>query len=234
MRFDSPLESVTLLRRYKRFLADVLTADGTTMTVHVPNSGRMTSCLGERWPAWVSCSNNPRRKLSHTLELVDAGSSLIVVNTLRANQLAEEALRAGRIAALRQYSEWRREVNYGEDSRIDLLGCDANGALCYVEVKSVTLLTEEGTLAFPDAPSQRARKHMRELEQMVIQGHRAVVLFVAMREDADRFRPATDIDPAYATALKEAVSRGVELMVWQASVSPHELELVREISYDLL
>jgi len=228
MRFEVPLQSVKLLRRYKRFLADVQWPDGRVETVHCPNSGSMKGCVGEGWDARISDSGNPARKLRFTLEMVHNGRCWIGVNTQRPNQVAAEALAEGRLAPLAGFTQVRREVRWGEHSRIDLVA--SNGTRdCYVEVKNVTLVSSDGCYAFPDAVTTRGRKHLAELQAILAAGHRAAMLFVVQRSDGTHFRPAVEIDPEYARALGEAAAAGVELLVAMATVTPEAIALTGQL-----
>lgn len=218
MRFESPLEAVTLLKRYKRFLADVRRADGSLLTVHVPNSGSMKTCVGDDWPALISDSGNPSRKYRHTLEMVHNGTCWIGVNTSRANALALEALTSGAIPGFADWDDWRGEVRYGENSRIDLLARRGE-LLCYVEVKNVSLLDGEA-VAFPDAVTSRGLKHLHDLMREAERGQRAVLLLTVQRADGAYFRPADSIDPAWCAGLREAVARGVEVIAWRFDPGP--------------
>lgn len=224
------LHPALLLRRYKRFLADIQLLDGQVTTLHCPNTGSMKNCVIENSPCWYSVSDNPKRKYPHTLEVVTTpGGHLAGINTGRANPLVEAALAAGVITELQGYSSLRREVVYGaEKSRIDFL---LDGALddprpCYVEVKSVTLMEEEGQGLFPDAVSERGSKHLRELITMVQQGHRAVLLFCVQHTGIQWVEPADAIDPIYGGLLREAMSAGVEVLAYQATINPAAGKLV--------
>ena len=227
MKFDEPLVLGRLIRRYKRFLADVELGDGTQITVHCPNTGRMTTCAEPGWRVALSVSHNPKRKYRYTWELVHNGVCWICVNTNRANELAYEAVLNGTIPGLTGYGEWLREQKFGH-SRFDLLLRDGE-RLCYVEVKNVTLLADDGAYAFPDAVTERGRKHLMELVDVVRVGHRAAMLYVVPRSDGGAFRIADEIDPAYADALAYAIDQGVEIFVWQAQVSPEEIKIEHEI-----
>lgn len=227
LNFSQQLLSGKLIRRYKRFLSDVELEDGQIVTVHTPNSGSMKTCIGEGWPVKISDSKNPKRKLPMTLEMIHNGTCWIGVNTTLANKIAEEAIESGKIKELKGYHDIRREVKYGENSRVDLLLSGKKG-LCYVEVKSVTLV-EEGVFMFPDSVSVRGTKHIRELMAMVEQGHRAVLLYVIQRSDAKYFRPASHIDPDYARAMKEARDAGVEFLAYRADVSPERVILEEKV-----
>jgi sugar fermentation stimulation protein A len=233
MLFDPPLIRGTLLRRYKRFLADVRLDDGTEITAHCPNPGSMKTCAEPGWGAWVSPANNPKRKLKWTLERIDAEGVDILVNTARPNRIVEEAIGEDHVAELSGYSGMRAEVRYGKNSRIDLLLSHPGRADCYVEVKNVTMAAEPGIVAFPDSVSKRASKHMAELSDMVLQGHRAVVLFLVSRSDAEAMRPATEIDPAYTKALTLAVSAGVEILAYKLSFSDTSLSIGARIPIKL-
>ncbi len=218
-----PIIFGTLIKRYKRFLADVELENGSIITAHCPNTGRMTTCAEPGWRVALSDSKNPKRKYRYTLELVHNGDCWICVNTGRANEMAFEAVSHGTIPELGGYAEVLREQTFG-NSRFDLMLRDGDKR-CYVEVKNVTLLADDGCYAFPDAVTERGRKHLLELINVVKSGHRAAMLYVIPRSDGTGFRAAREIDPAYAGALLSAVSAGVEVYAWQATVSPSELYL---------
>jgi len=232
MRFTKPLIETKLIRRYKRFLADVEMPDGTVLTVHCPNSGSMKGCTGEGWPALISDSGNLKRKLRHTLEMTHNGQTWIGVNTMHPNKLAKEAIKDGTIAELQGYTEIKSEQKYGDNSRIDLLLRGNGKADCYVEVKNVTLV-EDNEYRFPDAVTARGLKHLRELMEIKRKGGRAVMLFIIQRGDGALFRPAADIDPAYAEGLKEARDAGVEIMPWRAHVLPEKIEVTEKVPFAL-
>ncbi|QBG48630.1 DNA/RNA nuclease SfsA [Verrucomicrobia bacterium S94] len=213
----------TLIKRYKRFLADVKLDDGTVITAHCPNTGRMTTCAEPGYRVVLSDSENPKRKYRYTWELAHNGDCWICVNTGRANEMAFEAVSEGRIPELTGYEEVVRERKFG-NSRFDLF-LKTGDNLCYVEVKSVTLLADDGRYAFPDAVTERGRKHLNELIEVVKAGHRAAMLFVISRSDGSGFRAAHEIDPAYAEMLKIAAGNGVELHAWQADLSPEAIRL---------
>ena len=221
----------TLVKRYKRFLADVELEEGEVITVHCPNTGRMTTCAEPGWRVALSDSNNPKRKYRYTWELVHNGDGWIGVNTGRANEMGAEAVANGTIPELSGYAEVLREQTFG-NSRFDLL-LRTSEALCYVEIKNVTLLATDGCYAFPDAVTERGRKHLNELIEVVKAGHRAAMLFVIPRSDGTGFRAANEIDPAYADALTAAVTAGVEVYAWQAEVSPEGLRLAKPVAVEL-
>lgn len=223
MIFDKPMLPATLIQRYKRFLADVRLEDGQEITVHCPNPGAM---LGLNQPGnrvWISDSQNPKRKLQYTLELmeVDAPDGLVMVgiNTMHPNKLAREAIEAARIPELCGYSGVRPEVKYGENSRIDMLLTGNGRRDCYVEVKNCHLVRRSGLHEFPDCKTARGAKHLAELENMVREGHRAVMLFVVQRNDGDRFSIAADLDAHYDAAFKSARQNGVEALAIRCDIT---------------
>ncbi|QYJ97014.1 DNA/RNA nuclease SfsA [Shewanella alkalitolerans] len=228
MIFTPPFEQGKLLRRYKRFLADVLLDDGSEITIHCPNTGSMRNCLfpGER--VWFSTSDNPKRKYAHTWEQASSDEGHIIgINTGRANALAAEAIEAGVISELTGYDRLRREVKYGsENSRIDLLLESEDKPACYIEVKSCTLL-EQGQGYFPDAVTTRGQKHLRELMEMVKQGHRAVLLFVVQHTGITTVAAARHIDPEYAELLTQAHQAGVEILAYSCELSPSAAKLIK-------
>jgi len=213
-----------LVKRYKRFLADVKLTDETVVTAHCPNSGSMLGCNLPGSPVLVSLSSNPDRKLPYTLELVQVNGFWVGLNTMLPNRLAEEAIQNGIISELQGYTEIRREVPYGrEHSRIDLLLEGGQGA-CYVEVKNVTLVQNDLAL-FPDAVTERGQKHLRELMQVVRNGFRGVILFTVQRGDGHAVAPADQIDPVYGRLLRLAVENGVEALAYRAIITPENIQL---------
>lgn len=230
MRFDPPLIPGRLERRYKRFLADI-EIDGGIQTVHCPNPGSMLGLAEPGSRVWVSRSANPARKLPLTWELVEAGGSLVGLNTGFANALVAEALERRRIPELAGYGEIRREVAYGERSRIDFLLAGAGRAPCYVEVKSVTLARQPPVAEFPDSVTARGARHLAELEARSRRTDRAVMLFVAQRADCNRLAIAGDIDPTYARACAGAILAGVEVLAYACSISPQGIEIDRPIAF---
>ncbi|HEY2892539.1 MAG TPA: DNA/RNA nuclease SfsA [Dongiaceae bacterium] len=229
MRFETPLTAGILVRRYKRFLADV-TIDGRAETAHCANPGSMLGLAEPGSRIWLSTSSKPSRKLRLSWELIESAGGLVGINTGYANRLAEEALRAGRIEALTGYGSLRREVAYGDGSRVDFLLEDTGRPPCYVEVKSVTLKRGE-TAEFPDAVTARGTRHLRELIAMRQAGFRAVMLFLAQRGDCRRLTIAADIDPAYDAALAWARQAGVEMMAYACDVDPSGIELAGKLAF---
>jgi sugar fermentation stimulation protein A len=224
MKFEQPLLEGRLIRRYKRFLADVRLADGSEVTAHCPNTGSMLGCQPADGRVWLSRSDNPARKLAYTWELVETvPGSIACINTARPNSQAREAIEAGRISPLLGYSHCRSEVKYGEEkSRIDLLlsGHDAQPD-AWVEVKNVTL-AENGQGFFPDAVTTRGQKHLRELMAQVALGDRAVLFFVVNHTAITTVRPADHIDPHYGQLLRQAHEAGVEVMAYRAALANAE------------
>jgi sugar fermentation stimulation protein A len=229
MRFPSPLERGRLLQRYKRFLADVALDSGPTVTASCPNTGSMLGLAEPGSTVWLSRSDSPTRKYAHTWEMVEAdlgaGPSLVGINTGHPNKLVAEAIEGRQIEALTGYQSLRREVKYGEASRIDILLEDPKKGRCYVEIKNVHLMRRSGLAEFPDCVTARGVKHLRELAAMVAQGHRAVMLYLIQRTDAERFALARDLDPTYSEAFGNAVAAGVEAMAFACRMSPEEIAL---------
>jgi sugar fermentation stimulation protein A len=231
MIFPAPLVRGRLARRYKRFFADVILDDGVELTVHCPNPGAMLGMNTAGMAVWVSRSENPKRKLAHTLELVEADGGPVGVNTMLPNRLVAEALAASAIPELAGYPTVRAEVKYGLGSRVDfLLGGDGRPP-CWVEVKSVTLRRADGVAEFPDCVSDRGLRHLAELRAMVEAGDRAVMLFVVQRADCESFDVAADIDPAYAAGLVAAVAHGVEVLCYDCQISPEGIRLSRPLPW---
>ena len=231
MQFDPPLEEGRLLRRYKRFLADIETAGGEQLTIHCPNTGSMLNCMAEGGRLWFSRSSDPKRKLPGTWELSETPQGrLACVNTARANALVEEALRAGTIAELTGFAALRREVAYGEENSRADFRLDYSGGPAFVEVKSVTLgFADSAVAAFPDARSERGAKHLRELATLARRGVRAVQLYCVNLSGIAAVRPAAEIDPRYAAALQGALAAGVEVLAYGAELSPLGMRLVRRL-----
>ncbi|MBV1872003.1 MAG: DNA/RNA nuclease SfsA [Gammaproteobacteria bacterium] len=232
MKFSESLLQATLVKRYKRFLADIELESGEVITIHCPNTGSMRRCGTQGSPVWISRSDNPKRKYPHTWELVRVeGGHLACINTHRANALVKEAILAGDIKALCGYGSVRAEVPYGEErSRIDFL-LDAHKQLpqCYVEVKSVTLGMEGGRGLFPDAVTTRGAKHLRELMAVKEKGARAVLFFCALNSGIESVEPADEIDPEYGQLLRESVKCGVEVMAYASEISPDAINLTHAI-----
>lgn len=224
MEFSTPLIPATLIRRYKRFLADCLLPDGREITAHCPNPGSMTGLAEAGMRVWLEPNDDPRKKLKYGWRLVDhENGHFSGIDTSIPNRVLRCALEGQKITELADYKTVQPEVKYGENSRIDFLLTQPGFPKCYVEVKSVTLMRQPGVAEFPDTVTKRGTKHLEELTRMVEQGHRAVMLYLVQRTDCDRFKLAVDIDPAYAQAFDNAQKRGVERLVYATRINPHEI-----------
>jgi sugar fermentation stimulation protein A len=230
IRFSAPLIPATLVRRYKRFLADVVLPGGEEITAHVANPGAMTGLATPGSRVLLSRSDKPNRKLPYSWELVEAdlgsGPELVGVNTAHPNVIAGYAIATGKIPGLAGYGSLRREVKYGQSSRVDFLLEAPSRPPCYVEVKNVHLMRERGRAEFPDSVTTRGARHLEELAAMVAAGHRAVMLFLIQIGSADRFTLARDIDRRYGEAFDRARSAGVEALAYRCAISETEIALV--------
>ena len=231
MQFDSLLEEGRLLRRYKRFLADIETAGGEQLTIHCPNTGSMLNCMSEGCRVWFSRSQDPRRKLPGTWELGETPHGrLACINTARANALVEEALRGGVITELIGFTGLRREVRFGEENSRADFRLEFTSGPAWIEVKSVTLGFADSTVAaFPDARTERGARHLRELAAQARAGVRAVQLYCVNLSGIEAVRAAQEIDPAYAAGLREAREAGVEVLAYGAEITPEAIRLVRRL-----
>lgn len=231
-----PLTRGVLLKRYKRFLADVRLDNGETVTAHCANSGRMTSCCQAGQAVYLSSHDNPRRKLKYTWELIEMPSTLngtpalVGVNTMVPNRLVATSLRAAAVPELAAYTDVTTEVKVGSGSRLDIR-LDGEGLPpCFVEVKNCTLVTD-GLAQFPDAVTTRGRKHLVELQRLVAEGMRCCMFYFVQRMDAERFAPAAEIDGAYAAELARAVENGVEILVYDVGIDLNEIALRHPLPY---
>ena len=230
MRFQTPLVPATLIRRYKRFLADIRLDDGQEVTAHCANPGSMLGLADPGTRIWVEPNDDPRKKLKYGWRLVEhAGGHFTGVDTSVPNRALRAALEAGEVPGLDGYEHLRAEVKYGENSRIDFLLQGAGRRDAYVEVKSVTLMRQPGLVEFPDSVTSRGAKHLAELAQMARAGHRAVMLYLIQRTDAQTFALAADIDPAYAAAFEAARDAGVEALAFDTVISPEGVALGRTL-----
>ena len=237
MEFPDPLSPGRLIKRYKRFLADVEipSPDGTTrqITAHCPNPGAMTGLSDPDSEVWLSPARNPDRKLKFTWEVIRVGPHMVGINTGHPNAIAREAIEAGQIPELVGYQSLRREVKYGENSRIDILLEDPDRPPCYVEIKNVHLRRDaraiNGLAEFPDSVTARGAKHLRELARCVTGGARAVMLYVVQRNDCESFRLADDIDPNYVAEFQQARHLGVEAICYACEVSENSVKIVRPL-----
>jgi sugar fermentation stimulation protein A len=225
--------SATLVRRYKRFLADVVLPSGETLTVHCANPGSMIGLDAAGARVWLSRSDNPKRKLAHSWELIEVdfggGPELVGINTSHPNALAAEAIAAGAIPELAGYGSIRREVKYGRNSRVDFLLEDPAREPCYVEIKNVHLMRQPALAEFPDAVTKRGAKHLGELSDMVAAGARAVMLYLIQIGSARAFRLARDIDPAYGRAFDAARAAGVEAIAYRCGITFDGIEVVEPV-----
>lgn len=228
-----PLIRGTLIRRYKRFLADVRLADGKTVTAHCPNSGSMKACCQPDRPVYLSFHDNPKRKLKYTWELIDMPTSLVGVNTQIPNRLTAHAIKTGDVDELKGYETVRREVKAGKNSRLDILLEASDRRPCYVEVKNCTLV-EDGLATFPDAVTIRGQKHLETLQDLVTAGCRCVMFYLVQRMDATRFAPADDIDSEYGKKLRRAADNGVEILAYDVFIDLAGIRLNTPVAYDFL
>lgn len=236
MQFEPPLEHAILIKRYKRFLADIKTSTGELLTIHCPNTGSMLNCMSEGCNIWFRRSNDPKRKSAGTWVLSETPQNrLACVDTQLANKLAEEALNAGVIKELVGFNSLRREVKYGqENSRIDFCLSYPNQKEVYLEVKSVTLgFDNNNTAAFPDAVTTRGAKHLRELTALAKQGIDTVLLYCVNLTNITAVRPCTEIDPNYTKALQEAHDAGVKLLAYACDISNATICLTHPINVNL-
>jgi sugar fermentation stimulation protein A len=233
MRFPAPLVPATLVKRYKRFLADVVLPSGETITAHCANPGAMTGLNVPGAKVWLSKSANPNRKLSHSWELIEVdlggGAELVGINTAHPNALAGEAIAAGLIPELAGYATIRREVKYGKSSRVDFLLEGPGRPPCYVEIKNVHLMRGASLAEFPDAVTKRGAKHLCELGDMVAAGSRAVMLYLVQIGSAQRFALARDIDPGYGKAFDAARTAGVEAIARRCRLTHDGIEVAEAI-----
>ncbi|WP_029061650.1 DNA/RNA nuclease SfsA [Labrenzia sp. DG1229] len=234
MKFAAPLASGRLVKRYKRFLADVvIDENGSEVTAHCANPGSMLGLKEPGSRVWLSQSDNPKRKLKYSWEIIEADGALVGINTAHPNKLVEEAIEAGRIKELTGYETLRREVKYGKNSRIDILLEDNNGKKTYVEVKNVHLMRQAGLAEFPDSVTARGAKHLAELADMAAEGHGAAMVFLVQRPDCDRLSLAADIDPAYASAFAAAREAGVNTYAIGCDVTLDGIEAVRTVNIEI-
>ncbi|WP_121629188.1 DNA/RNA nuclease SfsA [Tropicibacter alexandrii] len=226
MRFQSDLIPATLLRRYKRFLADCRLEDGREVTAHVANPGSMLGLKDEGLRIWLEPNDDPKKKLKYAWRLVEhPGGQFTGVDTGVPNRMLRAALMAGQVPGLDGYDLVRPEVKYGENSRIDFLLTGRDRTDCYVEVKSVTLSRQPGLAEFPDSVTARGAKHLAELANMAAQGHCAVMLYLVQRTDCDRVTLARDLDPAYAQAFAQAATAGVQALAFGCAITPQSVTL---------
>jgi len=228
MKFPQQLIYATLIRRYKRFLADVKLPDGNTVTVHCPNSGSMLQCAEPNWKVALTPANNPKRKTQFTWQLVHNKKCWIAINTHLSNHIVSEAIKNKQIPEVANYNNIQNEVTIG-NSRIDIKLTQKNLPDCYIEVKNVTLLDQNKNYTFPDSITTRGTKHIQELIQVKQNGKRAILLFLIQRSDGQNFTPAKTIDPKFAQTLKNAYENGVEILPYQTTITPKKITITKKI-----
>ncbi len=235
MKFEHKLIRGILIKRYKRFLADIQLDSGEIVTAHCANSGSMMGLMDAGNIVWLSPATNPKAKLDYKWELVEVDGHLVGINTSRPNRLVQEAITDGTITELEGYQNLRREMKYGEGSRIDIFlsGSTLGDQDCYVEVKSVTLSRQQGIAEFPDSVTTRGTRHLNELTRMVADGYRAMMVYLIQRSDCTEFRVAADIDPAYAAALDNALYNGVEAVCYSCNLNNNEIIVSQRIPIHL-
>jgi len=232
VRFEQPLIEGTLVRRYKRFLADVKLNNGQEVTVHCANPGSMTGCSEPGSKVLVSVAADPRRKFKHQLEIIYAGRIPVAIHTGRPNAVVAEAIGKGLLPELAGYATLRREALFGRDRRIDLL-LEGNGLRsCYVDVKGVSLANGEVAM-FPDTITEGGIEQMAELVDIVREGNRAMIFFLAQRADVERFKIADHVDPEFGQAIRDAIARGVEVVCYRAKVTRRGIEIDKPVVIDL-
>ena len=231
MDFPRPLMRGTLVSRYKRFFADVILEDGAAVTAHCPNPGAMLGVNTPGLTVWLSKSDDPKRKLAHTLELVEVDGGLVGVNTMAPNRLVAEALAADAIPELTGYATHRREVKYGEASRVDFMLEHPARPPCWLEIKNCHLSRTKSLAEFPDCVAARSSKHLQELAAMATKGDRAVVLFVVQRTDCETFAACRELDPAFARDLEAAADVGVEVLIYACEMSLEAVTIGRQLAW---
>lgn len=238
MKLPSPLYRGELIQRYKRFLADVRLEDGEVITAHCPNPGAMTGLKTPGSTVWLSKSDNPKRKLAYTFELIEYEGQLVGINTNHPNKIVADAIENGEIPELAGYASQRREVKYGTNSRIDILLESDGKPPCYVEIKNVHLKRDDGpnpeAAEFPDSVTARGAKHLGELANVVKTGGRAVSVYLVQRMDCSHFTLAADIDPKYASAFADAKAAGVETICYQCNLTLDEITVLKPLPVRIL
>lgn len=230
MKFETPLLRGRLVKRYKRFLADIALPSGHIVTAHCPNPGRMLTCSAPDSIVWISTANNKKRKLKYTLEIIETADSCVGVNPMLANAIVKEAILADALPELTGWQTVNAEVRYGENSRVDFV-LECQKRKLYLEVKSTTYV-ENNVALFPDAETLRGQKHLKELMHVVDEGRQAAIFFLIQRMDASLFRAADHIDPAYAQLLRRAHEKGVQVLAYDCSVAPEEIAVRRRVEWD--
>jgi len=234
MKFKNTLIQGKLIKRYKRFLADVKLKNGEVITAHCANPGSMQTVNIEGSNVWLSPANNPKRKLKYTWEMIELNKYKIGINTSLPNHIVKEAIIKNQIPELNGYKNLKSEVKYGSNSRIDILLSSSSKPDCYVEVKNVTMRRENKDYSiaeFPDSVTARGKKHLIELTEMVSHGFRSVMFFLIQREDCNYFSIASDIDPEYSEAFNQAMNAGVELLCYKCKLTSQSIEIISPVIY---
>jgi len=221
----------TLIKRYKRFMADVKLRNGHVVTAHCPNTGSMLECSEPGRPVYLSRHNNPKRKLKYTWEMIEMPGSLVGTNTMVPNKLVKASIEAGKVPELAGFDSIRSEVKYGQNSRIDLL-LENKDNRCFVEIKNCTLVMD-GVALFPDAVTSRGLKHLVELQDQARMGDRSVMFYLVQRMDATLFKPADHIDPAYGRELRRVLKNGVEILAYDVFLDPEGIRLNRAVPFEV-
>jgi len=222
------LTSGTLVKRYKRFLADVKLNSGELVTAHCANSGTMKECSVPGRPVYLSFHDNPKRKLKYTWEMIKMPTSLVGVNTMVPNRLVKKSIEDDLVEPLKGYEKIKTEIKVSDRSRLDLLLTNQDKENCFVEVKNCTLV-KDGLASFPDAVTTRGRKHLVELQRLAKEGNRSIIFFLVQRMDAKAFSPADNIDPAYGKELRKAKNSGVEIIVYDVIIDLNRIVLGKKI-----
>ena len=230
MKFTSTLIKGKLIKRYKRFFVDIK-VNNSILTAHCPNTGSMMGLLTEGNIVYLSKTDNEKRKLKYTLEIIKIQNACVGVNTHRANRIVEEGINEKIISTLGKKYDFRREVKYGKNSRIDFLITNKKGEEIYLEVKNVTLSKRKGIAEFPDAITERGSKHLHELIDVVKKKRRAIMLFLVQRDDCQKFRIAEEIDPVYKKNIINAEKAGVEILCYSCSFDRNNIELDKKIKF---
>ena len=230
---SNPVKFITgrLIKRYKRFFADVKLDSGELVTAHCPNTGSMMGLLEEGNIALLTKTDNDKRKLKFTLEAVKVQGANVGINTHRANRIVEEGIESKKISELGKNYHFKREVKYGKNSRIDFLITNKENKEIFLEVKNVTLSKNKNVAEFPDAVTERGSKHLLELIQVVKKGERAIMMFLVQRDDCKKFRIAEEIDPTYKKNIIKAINAGVEILCYSCSFTKNNIELDKKIEF---
>ena len=230
MKFNKKLLQGTLIKRYKRFFVDI-NYKKKIITAHCPNSGSMMGLLEKGNKVWFSLSDNPKRKLKYTLEIIEVKNEKIGINTLLTNKIVFEALINKKIETLNKFNNIKPEVKFSDKTRFDFLLSNSKGK-CFLEVKNVTLLRERKIAEFPDAVTSRGTKHLNELCDAKKKGYQSYILYLIQREDCDSFKIAEDIDEDYKAAFVKALKTGVKILCYDCKLNNEEIKLNKQINYE--